>query len=220
MSGPGPPASRILVKEVNWLGDLVMSLPALRAVRRAYPDAELSVLVKRELASFFDGMESVNRVIPYRIRPALAGIADRWRVVQTVRAGGFDLAVLFPSSFESALWIAAAGVPARAGVVRDARAPLLTHRAKPPRAGTGRHQSHDYLAMLAETLDIRGSADDVRIEAAEANRARMHGWLRERRRRPERPLIAVAPAAAYGPAKEWPPDRYVSLIDRLAEEHG
>ena len=50
-----PPPTRILVKEVNWLGDVVMSLPALRAVRRAFPQAHLSILIKQELASFFDG---------------------------------------------------------------------------------------------------------------------------------------------------------------------
>ena len=59
------PPRRILVKEVNWLGDLVMSLPALRAVRRAWPIAHLAVLVKRELAGFFDGATWLDEVIPY-----------------------------------------------------------------------------------------------------------------------------------------------------------
>ncbi|HSD10318.1 MAG TPA: lipopolysaccharide heptosyltransferase II, partial [Candidatus Binatia bacterium] len=90
---------RILVKEPNWLGDLVMSLPALRAVRRAFPDAELAVLVKQELAGFFDGLRWLDGVVPYRIRSGLDGLADRWRVISTIRAGGYDLAVLFPKSF-------------------------------------------------------------------------------------------------------------------------
>ena len=68
---------RVLVKEPNWLGDLVMSLPALRAVRRAFPNAELSVLIKQDLAGFFDGLRWLDRVVPYRIRPGLDGLTDR-----------------------------------------------------------------------------------------------------------------------------------------------
>ena len=56
-----PPPERILVKEVNWLGDVVMSLPALRAIRRAWPRAHLAVLIKKELASFFEGARWIDR---------------------------------------------------------------------------------------------------------------------------------------------------------------
>jgi hypothetical protein len=72
----------VLVKEVNWLGDLVMSLPALRAVRGAFPAARLSVLVKQELAGFFDGLRWVDEVIAYRIRPGVRGIRDRWTTLE------------------------------------------------------------------------------------------------------------------------------------------
>src|SRR3984957_7634619 len=68
-----PPPRRILVKEVNWLGDVVMSLPALRAIRRAWPDAHLSVLIKQELASFFDGASWLDEVIPCSVGRRLSG---------------------------------------------------------------------------------------------------------------------------------------------------
>jgi len=112
---------RVLVKATNWLGDVVMSLPALRAVRRAYPSASLAVLVKQELAGLYAGFDWVQDVIGYRVRGGLAGIADRRALIADVRAAGFDLAILFPKSFESALWVAAAGVPRRAGLVTQAR---------------------------------------------------------------------------------------------------
>ena len=68
-------AARILVKEVNWLGDIVMSLPALRAVRAAFPEAHLAVLIKEELASFFAGAAWINEILPYRLRKGpLAGM--------------------------------------------------------------------------------------------------------------------------------------------------
>lgn len=219
LSAPGglvePPRS-VLVKEMNWLGDLVISLPALRAVRRAYPAAQLAVLVRQQLAGFFDGLRWVDRVIAYRVRRGVAGLADRWRVVSVIRAGGFDLAVVFPKSFEAALWVVVGGVPRRAGVAVQARGGLLTHRTAAARALEGRHQVNDYLQMLRDTLGIQGSVDDVRLEVGDGRQAMMREWLAERRRRPELPLVALAAAAAYGLAKEWPGERYAALVDRLA----
>lgn len=215
-----PPAARVLVKEVNWLGDMIISLPALRAVRRAFPQAHLAVLVKRELASFFDGSASIDEVIPYWLRPGLRGVADRCRIIADLYARRFDLAVLFPKSFEAALWPALARVPRRAGFASDGRGWLLTDKTLRPPELMERHQAHDYLFMLHRTLGIDGCADDCTVDVHEPHRATVRAWVAERRRRPAGPLIALAVAAAYGPAKEWPAERYVALIDLLAERYG
>ncbi len=212
---PVAPA-RVLVKQVNWLGDLVMSLPALRAVRRAYPAAHLAVLVKEELASFFDGAAWLDEVIAYRVGRSLAGLADRRRAVGAIRAGRFDLAVLFPRSFESAFWAALAGVPRRVGYATDGRRLLLTDAARRPAPLRRGHQVHDYLHLVSATLDIGGDATECRPEVAPGHRAEMDAWLASRRRR-RGPLVALAVAAAYGPAKEWPAARWAALIDRLGE---
>jgi hypothetical protein len=66
-------AGHVLVKEVNWLGDLVISLPALRAIRAAFATSTLTVMVKRELAGFFDGMNWVDEVMPYTVGRGLRG---------------------------------------------------------------------------------------------------------------------------------------------------
>jgi heptosyltransferase II len=214
------PARRVLVREVNWLGDVVMSLPALRAVRRALPAAKLSVLIKRELAGFFDGVAWVDEVLPFRVAPGVRGLIDGWQIVGKIRSFGFDLAILLPRSFESALWVALARVPTRVGFADDLRGPLLTHRAAYGPALFGRHQRYDYVHMLRETLGIEGDADDYVPEVHEPHRMQMRRWLYARRRRPSGRLIALAVAAAYGPAKEWPAERYAGLIDRLADGFG
>ena len=216
-SPPLPPVCRVLVKEVNWLGDLVISLPALRAVRRAFPDARLAVLVKQELAGFFDGLRWVDRVIAYRVGRRLGGLADRWRVISAIRAESFDLAVVLPRSFEAALWVALGRVPRRVGFAAQGRGPLLTDRAAAAASVAGRHQAYDYLQMLRDTLGVEGRVEDTRLEVGEERRAMMQEWLAGRRRRPGAPLIALAAGAAYGPAKQWPPQRYAALIDHLAE---
>jgi len=214
-----PTPARILVKEVNWLGDLVMTPPALRALRRAYPRAAIAVLVKRELASFFDGTRWIDEVIEYRVRRSLAGVADRRRVVSTIHRGRFDLAVLFPRSFEAALWATLARVPQRIGYVADRRGPLLTRKAWRDALLLQQHQVHDYLHLLRATLGIAGDPADSAIDVEPRHRAGMDAWLAARRRR-RGPLLALAPAAAYGPAKEWPAARWTALADRLAERHG
>src|SRR5690242_11936111 len=112
---------RVLVKEVNWLGDLAMSLPALKAVRRRFPDSHLAVLIRTELAGFFDGCDWIDEVIGYRRGRGLRSIASLGRVVGELRARCFDLAILFPNSFSSALWVALAGVRRRAGYATDGR---------------------------------------------------------------------------------------------------
>jgi heptosyltransferase-2 len=216
---PSPP-EKVLVREVNWLGDLVMSLPALKAVRAAYPKARLTVQVRRELAGFFDGAPYVDEVLPFRVARGLGGWRDRWAIVRELRARRFDLAVLFPNSFESAFWARCAGIPARAGFARDGRGLLLTHAVRPTPEILETHQVHYYLYMLREALGLAGSPDDFAPAVHAPHREKMRAWLTERRERPEGPLVALAVAAAYGPAKEWPADRFAALIDRLAERHG
>lgn len=218
MSNNAP--SRIVVKQVNWLGDIVMTQPALRTIRAAYPHAHVAVLIKRELASFFDGATWVDEVIGYRVRPGLAGIRDQIDLIRELRRRSFDLGVLFPDSFQSALWLAAAGIPQRVGYVRDGRGPLLTAGiARTPTTLEG-HQVHYRLHMLREALGIVGEADAFTIDVDVAARERMQAWLAERRRRKGAPLIALAAGAAYGPAKQWPTTHFAELVDRLAERFG
>jgi heptosyltransferase-2 len=213
-------AERILVKEVNWLGDVVMSLPALKALRGAFPGAHLGVLVKHELASFFDGSRWIDEVIPYRVSAGLRGLADRWGIVSALRARRFDLALLFPKSFEAAFWAALAGARRRVGFATDGRGLMLTDRIRFDSGLRRRHQVNDYLHLLAATLGVTGDATDCAPDVDSSHRSRMADWLAERRRMPAGKLVALAVAAAYGPAKEWPAERYAALADLLAARHG
>jgi heptosyltransferase-2 len=214
-----PTPQRVLVKQVNWLGDLVLSLPALKAVRCAFPDARLSVLIKSELASFFDGARWIDEVIAYRVGRSFSGLADRRHVVAEIRSRHFDLAIVFPRSFESAFWTALARVPRRVGFAADGRGLMLTHKTARPARLFRSHQVFDYLYLLQNTLGIEGDRSDIAPDVLEEHRAVMRTWL-QNARRGSGPLIALAVAAAYGPAKEWPVARYAALVDVLAERYG
>ena len=196
-----------------------MSLPALRAIRRSFPHARVSVLVKKELAGFFDGIRWIDEVIPYSVRGGVGGIGDRLSVVRAIRSTGCDLAVLFPNSFESALWVTMARVPRRAGYVKDGRRLLLTHKIKPPPHVMSGHQVHYWLAMVRNTIGAAGNAQDLSLTPDEKHLQSMRTWLDAHRKRKDSGIVAVAPAAAFGPAKEWPAMHFVRLIDQLAERH-
>ncbi|MGH7932647.1 MAG: lipopolysaccharide heptosyltransferase II, partial [Candidatus Binataceae bacterium] len=215
-------AGSVLVKEVNWLGDLVISLPALRAIRFVFSTATLAVLVKKELAGFFDGMEWIDEVMPYTVARGVRGAADRIKVIHEIHARHFNLAILFPNSFESALWATLAGVPRRAGYLTDHRGAMLTHRAAPPPDALAGHQSGYWLAMVRETLGVHPvvGAEHHQLEVGERHRDKMRAWLSANRQQPGGHLIAIAPAAAYGPAKEWPAVRYSALVDLLGDHMG
>jgi heptosyltransferase-2 len=216
-AAPGDPP-RVLVKEVNWLGDLVMSLPALKAVRRRFPNSHLAILIRTELAGFFDGCEWIDEVIGYRRGGGISSLAALMRIVGEIRARRFDLAILFPNSFSSALWTALAGVPRRVGYATDARGLLLTGKASPDAAATDGHQANYWLGLVKNLVGADGDAADCALAAAPANRERMAAMLAARRGNSGARLIAIAPAAAYGPAKEWPAEHYATLIDLLAAQ--
>jgi heptosyltransferase II len=218
-----PETKRIIVEEVNWVGDLVMSLPALRLLRLAFGASALSVLVRQELAGFFDGIDWVDEVIPYTINSGFRGWADQRNTIAALRARNFDLAVIFPNSFRSALWAMLAGVPRRAGYATDGRSLLLTDRTVPKPAARAGHQRFYWLGIVTDTLGISLAGNeslDVQLEVPQHSVARVKGWLATRRRHRDGPLIAISSVAAYGPAKEWPAACYAELIDVLDKTAG
>lgn len=208
---------RILVKEVNWLGDLVMSLPALWAVRHAFRDAHLSVLVRSSLASFFDGLDWLDEVLPYtRPRQSWARSSEVLRVVRALRARDFELGIAFPRSFSSALWLFLARIPCRAGVSSDARRWLLTRPARVDTRDPARHQRLAWLEMLERSLSIPEAQSPPTLSAHPAHVRRMRAAIATTHPPAER-LVILAPGAAYGPAKQWPLPYWVELVRQLKQ---
>jgi lipopolysaccharide heptosyltransferase II len=209
---------KILVREVNWVGDAVLTLPTLDALDRRYPEAEIVVLGRSWVAGLFGGQRSVDRVVTYDSAGAHGGLAGRWALARTLRAERFDLTVLFPNSFDAALVPWLAGIPVRVGYPTDGRRVLLTHPVKPS-AGTGeRHQVFRYL-RLARALGGDGDGLPRLAVCADAVRAAdellgPHGveagasW------------IAVNPGSVYGSAKRWPAERFAAVADALAARRG
>src|ERR1035438_6691585 len=138
--------SKVLVRATNWLGDAVMSLPAIRAIRQVFPHAHLAVLARPSVAGLYARETAIDRVIPY---PAFKGLGARREFAAGLRAEQFDGAILLPNAFDAALIVWLAGIPERIGYRRDGRGMLLTRAIPVPEPGDiPRHERFYYLELL------------------------------------------------------------------------
>jgi heptosyltransferase-2 len=208
---------RILVRATNWVGDAVMSLPALRALRERFPRARISILAKPWVADLYGREPFCDQLIPYEAR----SIASKLHASRELRAFDFDCAILLQNAFEAAAIAWGARIPVRIGYARDGRSPLLTQAIAVPRSGEiPRHERFYYLELLrrAGIIDALPANDLIRLDGAAA--AREAGLRRLREFGLGENVIGVSPGAAFGSAKRWLPERFAESADRVAREIG
>jgi heptosyltransferase-2 len=209
---------KILVRTPNWVGDAVMSIPALEALRRSRPGDELCLLARPVVAELFYEQPFADRILPYEFQGRHRGWLGRERLVAELRKEQFGAAILLQSAFEAA-WLAwRAGIPERIGYARDARSPLLTKAVRVPQEGEiPAHESQYYLELLrrAKWADAAREISPIRLLVSESARARAESALRSAGAREDAWRCAIAPVASYGAAKCWPPERFAQLADRL-----
>jgi heptosyltransferase-2 len=207
----------ILVRATNWVGDAVMSLPALRALRQRFPRARISILARPWVADLYRREPFCDDLIPYTART----VAEKWSAGQELRRHRFDSAILLQNAFEAAAISYLAGIPERIGYARDGRGFLLTQAIPVPRRGQiPRHERFYYLELLhrAGILGEVPASDVIRLEGAPA--ARADGLERFRQLGLGETVIGVSPGAAYGTAKRWLPERFAESANQLAGELG
>ena len=212
---------KILARATNWLGDAVMSLPALRVLRSRYPDAHIAVLAVPSLVDFYAGEQSINRVISLDAASGFRDFAAKWQQTRELRREHYDLAVLLPNSFESAALTWLSGARRRVGYARDARGALLTDAIPIPLPGEiPRHQRYYYPELLrrAGIIEALPVIDEILLDGREE--ARQRGETLFGKRGIASPVIGVNPGAAYGGAKRWLPEYFAEAARKLAEQHG
>ncbi len=206
------PYRKILVRATNWVGDAVMSLPALRALREKFPGAEISILAKSWVADLYGREPFCDRLIPYD--------GHRLAAAKELKKYDFDCAILLQNAFEAAFIAFWARIPRRIGYARDGRSPLLTQAIPVPRKGEiPHHERFYYLELLrrAGILETMPENDLIRLDGASA--ARQAGFQRFQQIGFNSP-VGVSPGAAYGTAKRWLPERFAEAANRVAKETG
>ncbi len=195
---------KILVRGVNWIGDAVMTLPALKALRKAYPNSHLSLLVRPGVAAIFEKDPAIDEVILYEERGMTGKLKLAWRL----RRAGFSTAILFQNAFDAALLAFLSGIPERVGYDRDGRGRLLTRRVPYHCEDREMHHVEYYLALLrAAGIPAASSKPWIFLSLDERLAAREKmGMLR-------RPVLGINPGAAYGSAKRWLPSRFAEVAE-------
>jgi len=191
---------RILIRGSNWLGDAIMSVPAVRAIKRGRIDAHITILTPAKLADVWRSVEEVDEILPIERDDSILSVAKRLRWT-------YDVAILFPNSLRVALEVWLAEIPRRVGYPGHSRRSLLNQVFAPKKKKKDlkrpEHQVHHYLA-LAEFVgaDIQGALKNLPAIPPVKR---------------ERPVIGLCPGAEYGPAKRWLPERFAQVV-RIVQE--
>ena len=212
---------RVVVRGTSWVGDSVMTIPALRALRRILPDASITLAIRPGAKGIFSDVDFVDDILVYDRRNA-------WSVFGQVREykkRQFDLAVLFQNAFEAALIPFLAGVPVRLGYATESRRAMLTHPLPLPDWRSSKHEVFYYLYLvtaleqsLFRTSTICEGDPDISLTISESRKSEASQLLRSYGVTEEKSVVAICPGSINSRAKRWPAESYAALADHLIED--
>ncbi len=194
------------MRATNWVGDAVMSIPALEAIRTRFPKAHITILARPWVAELYQGAAFCDQVLLYTPKSGGGDWLAKWKLAKILKGIGFDAALLLPNSFDAAIAPFLAGIPNRIGYARDGRSLLLTQAIERPAAASQRHEKFYYLELLhrAGWIDAVPAEAPIRLSVTPRFEAR--------------PMIGLSPGAAYGTAKRWLPERFAEAACALARK--
>ncbi|HEY8561590.1 MAG TPA: lipopolysaccharide heptosyltransferase II [Pyrinomonadaceae bacterium] len=215
---------KILVRGTNWVGDAVMTIPALRELRRLFPDAAITLYTRGWAEGIFRDADFIDEILTFE--KTKSKIKDALAQAKELKPHGFDLAVLFPNSFETALVAKLARIPRRFGYAKESRSFLLTDAVEMPAWKNERHEVFYYLNLVAEIeqayfagrtiSEIETPRVDLNV-SEERRRAARH-FLAESGVDPAKKTVALGVGSTNSRAKRWPAASYARLSDLLQNE--
>jgi heptosyltransferase-2 len=199
---------RLLICGTNWLGDTIMSMPAVQSFRRREPAAHVTLLVKPGMVALWEMHEAIDAILPIH-----QGRGGTRLTVRALRRQSFDRAVIFPNSFRSAMLPCLGGIPRRIGVAAHWRRLLLTDLRPGRRPDDRSHQSHEYYRLLDVDVPVEPVAPRITPPDSAQREAELLLPFEG-----DRPWVGMLPGAARGISKRWPPERFAEVAQRLVEE--
>ena len=198
---------RILIRSNNWLGDAVMSVPAVRAIKNGRPDAQVTIAAPEKIAPIWKIVPEVDAIVPLPSNRLLSVV----RLLR--RESSFDAAILFPNSLRAAMEAWLTGIPRRVGYRGHWRRWLLNQIVPVPRKpGPPEHHSLRFLRIAREC-----GADTSNSDASRAGVLQSPDSLQTAI--DQQPIkIGICPGAEYGPAKRWLPDRFAEVAERISAQ--
>ncbi len=197
-----------------------MSVPALRELKRIFPDAHIALHTRTWAKGIFESAGIVDEILPFE--ESGRDLGTIFREARRLREGNFDLAVIFPNSFRSASIVKLAGIPRRFGFIKEGRGMLLTDAVPIPEWKSERHEVFYYLALVAEVEKEMLGTETVPVEVSiglEVSQPDIESAAKQFMPA-KRPLIALGPGSTNSIAKRWPADRFAEVSDHLQLETG
>jgi heptosyltransferase II len=214
---------KILIRGTNWVGDAVMCVPAMREIRRIFPDAQISLLVRPWVRDVYSAVEFVDEILEYDKQGVHRGLWGFKKLIADLKSRQFDLAILLQNAFEAAFIAWRARIPRRIGYARDGRSILLTDACPIDPAVLRMHQVYYYLDMLSVIglpLQHRRANHEhipsIAIGVRDTDRQAAREMLRAKGIAEGEAIVGINPGAFYGKAKRWFADRYAEAADVLA----
>lgn len=215
-------ASSIIIRCPNWVGDVVMATPAIRAVRNRFPGASLCVFIKSYAKALLHDSPHINEIIEYEDAGEHRGTGAYYRLLLGLRRRKFDLAILLPNSFRAAWEMRIARAKRRVGYATQGRGFLLTDPVPAPRENGKRKIMNmvDYYLALCRHIGCTDLDTREELFVSAEGEAAVEELLQEHNVGPGETLIGVVPGAGYGPSKIYPPERYARALDALVDRFG
>ena len=215
------PPQRIVVRCPNWVGDLVMCTPALRSLRQHFTSAHISVMVKPSLRPVIEHLPFVDEIIEYEPKGRDRGVVNYVAFIRKLRSQRFDLGILMPHSFSSALVFYLAALPERIGYNRNARGWMLTRKVA-PFTEQGKIVPVNMVRLYLELVKYLGcAADDCRVELKTSSSAEqwVDSFFSEQGIANKDITIVMIPGATFGSSKCWQDSSFAEVADALISEH-
>lgn len=210
----------ILIRGANWIGDAVMTIPAMREIRRLFPESRITLLTRSWAEGIFRDADFVDEILTFESRDR--SFANVFSEARRLRTGEFDLAVLFPNSFGSAAVVRLAGIPRRLGYASEGRSILLSDAIRRPRWKDERHQSLYYLKIAAEverrllgTETAAVAEATISLSVSESRRASAQERLDDAGLDLAKPIVAFGAGSTNSMAKRWGEMRFARLAELL-----
>ncbi len=215
-------ADCILVFLPNWVGDVVMATPALRALRAARPDARIVAVGRFASRAVLADTPWIDAFVAdtSKQKPKLRNFL---RTLRAIRAENPTLAILMPNSTRSGILARFSRAKRRIGYARDGRGGMLTDRLTAPKDAAGKFLPAamiDYYANLLEPLGLDVADRTMELPLPDGARQQADTILAAAGLNPAQPMGILNPGAAFGTSKLWPAERYAALADRLVTSHG
>ncbi len=214
---------KILVRGTNWIGDAVMSIPALRELRRIFPDSQITLHTRSWAEGLFRDVDFIDELVTFD--------KHRWKVKdvydnsQFLRDDKYELAILLPNSFEAALTSFLTRIPRRIGYNKDVRGLLLTDPIAVPEWKNRKHEVFYYLNLIAETErrilghdTVSDAIPNTSLDISDERKSDSKQQLVDFGGDLSKKTVALGVGSTNSRAKRWLPERYAELNDKLQTE--